>query len=168
MESIILNQVLEKEKTLPQEIKKMKKTFLFIVGLVILLLAGSSLLAQSNNYKVIVNNANSVNSMTKKEVSNLFLKKTTKWSSGEKVQPVDLVDTSAIRQGFSKGVHGRKVSSIKAYWQKEIFSGRNVPPAEKKTEREVLQFVSNNPGAVGYVSGSAILGNNQVKELEID
>ena len=81
---------------------------------------------------------------------------------------MDLVDSSAIRQDFSKGIHGRKVSSIKAYWQKEIFSGRNVPPSEKKTEREVLQFVSNNPGAIGYVSASANTGNYKVKVLNVN
>jgi ABC-type phosphate transport system substrate-binding protein len=146
----------------------MRKTFYLTMVIMLLIFSGSTLLAQSNNYKVIVNSANSLSEMTKKEVSNLFLKKTTKWSNGEKVQPVDLVDTSAVRQDFSKGVHGRKVSSIKAYWQKEIFSGRNVPPAEKKTEREVLQFVSDNPGAIGYIATATSTGNYKVKALKIN
>ena len=73
-----------------------------------------------------------------------------------------------MREKFSKDIHGRKVSSIKAYWQKQIFSGRKIPPPEKKSDREVLVFVQNNPGAVGYVSASANLSQYNVKALKVN
>ena len=133
----------------------------------IVVLGAVLLQAQALKVKVVVHKDNPATVLSKKEVSNLFLKKTTSWSNGTKVVAIDLVDSAALRQKFSKEIHGRKVSSIKAYWQKEIFSGRNVPPAEKRTEREVMQFVQNNPGAVGYISASTGTGNFQVKVLEI-
>jgi ABC-type phosphate transport system substrate-binding protein len=103
-------------------------------------------------YKVIVNSDNSVESLSAKEVSKIFLKKTTKWSDGTKIVPVDQESDNAARKNFTKSVHNKSVAAIKAYWQKKIFSGRGVPPAEKKSSRDVVSYVKQNPGAIGYVS----------------
>jgi len=138
---------------------------LSIVSILVLVLS-SGLMAQVGQYKIVVNKDNPVSSLSQKEISNLFLKKVTKWSNGLSVQPVDLADTSPVREKFSKEIHNRKVSSIKAYWQKQIFSGRKVPPAEKKSNREILIYLQNNPGAVGYVSAATNINQYQVKILQ--
>jgi ABC-type phosphate transport system substrate-binding protein len=106
--------------------------------------------------------------MAKKEVSNAFLKKTTKWGNGEAILPVDLVSSSDTREAFSMNIHERKVSAIKAYWQKQIFSGRKIPPAEKRNNREILLFVQENPGAVGYISATTSTGGYRVKTIKIN
>ena len=124
----------------------------------IALLAGTALItgsAQAASFKVIVNNSVSVNSLSKKAASDLFLKKTTKWESGAAVTPVDQLDSSNTREGFSKAVHGKTTAAVTSYWNQQIFSGRDVPPVEKKSDAEVLSFVRNTPGAIGYVSDGA-------------
>jgi ABC-type phosphate transport system substrate-binding protein len=105
--------------------------------------------------KVIVNNSVTITSLSKKAASDLFLKKTTKWSDGAAVLPVDLVDTSSTRESMSKSVHGKTTAAVKSYWNQQIFSGRDVPPVEKKSDAEVLAFVRSTPGAIGYVSEAA-------------
>jgi ABC-type phosphate transport system substrate-binding protein len=124
----------------------------------IALLAGTALVtvtAQAASYKVIVNNSVSVSSLSKKAASDLFLKKTTKWESGAAVAPVDQLESSNAREGFSKAVHGKTAAAVKSYWNQQIFSGRDVPPVEKKTDAEVLAFVRSTTGAIGYVSDAA-------------
>lgn len=124
----------------------------------IALLAGTVLVtgtAQAASYKLIVNNSVSVSSLSKKAVSDLFLKKATKWESGAAVTPVDQLDSSNTREGFSKAVHGKTAAAVKSYWNQQIFSGRDVPPVEKKSDAEVLAFVRSTTGAIGYVSEAA-------------
>jgi len=111
--------------------------------------------AQAAPYKIVVNNSVSVSSLSKKAASDLFLKKTTKWEGGAAVLPVDQLDSSSTREGFSKSVHGKTAAAVKSYWNQQIFSGREVPPVEKKSDAEVLSFVRSTPGAIGYVSDSA-------------
>ena len=111
--------------------------------------------AQAASYKVIANNSVPANSLSRKAASDLFLKKTTKWENGSAVTPVDQLDSSNVREGFSKGVHGKTAAAVKSYWNQQIFSGRDVPPVEKKSDAEVLSFVRSTPGAVGYVSEGA-------------
>lgn len=121
-------------------------------------------LAQPSTFKVIVNPGNPVASLSKKEVSNLFLKKKGRWDEMRaNVEPVDL--DAAVREDFSQEVHGRSVTAIKSYWQRQIFSGREVPPPEVKTDADVIAFVAARPGAIGYVSASTSLAG--VKEVRI-
>lgn len=124
----------------------------------IALLAGTMFLAgaaHAASYKLIVNNSVNVEALSKKTASDLFLKKTTKWENGAPVVPVDQVDSSAAREGFSKGVLGKAPAAVKSYWNQQIFSGRDVPPVEKRSDAEVLSFVRSTPGAIGYISPSA-------------
>ena len=123
-----------------------------------------SLLAQ-DGYKIIVNSSNNIESLNTKEVSKIFLKKTDKWSDGSKIVPVDQLGENAARKNFTIDILNKNVAAIQAYWQKKIFSGRGVPPSEKKSSRIVVSFVKQNPGAIGYVSSGA--STNGVKVIDI-
>lgn len=145
----------------------MKKPMIYLLMFFKLFAFGSLVQAQdSGSYKIIVNAANPVSSLSKDQVSKLFLKKVTKWDHGKSALPVDLIDTP-VRQKFSEEIHGKKVSAIKAYWQQKIFSGREVPPPEKASDEEVLSYVQANPDAIGYISGSAAVDNAKIKVLNI-
>lgn len=131
----------------------MKRMKLMLPALVVSLLWGTAALAAG--YKVIVNNANATSSIAKKELSQLFMKKTAKWSDGTAVVAVDQTDKSTVRERFTQEVHGKSVAAVKSYWQQQIFSGRDVPPVEKSSDAQVVAFVKQNPGAVGYVGEGA-------------
>lgn len=133
---------------------------------IVLLLAATSAPAQDVAFLVVVHESNPVSSMSKVDVSRMFLKKTTHWESGFKVKPVDQAASSAVRESFSKAILNREVRAIKAYWQKLLFSGRAAPPPELNSDREILEYVRNNTGAIGYVSAAAALGS-EVKRLTL-
>ena len=146
----------------------MKSTIIMICLCLGAVCWGSLAFAGEDGFKVVVNASNPSDSLSRKDVSKLFLKKVTKWEeSGEKVEPVELVDDSELREYFSEKIHGRKVSSIKSYWQKKIFSGRGVPPLEKESEEELLEFVGKHAGAIGYVSEEADMSAYEVKVLDV-
>ena len=117
--------------------------------------------AQSEvSYRIVVNSANPVSSLSRNELARLFLKKTIAWQSGGEVRPVDLAEDSDVRQAFSKEILGKDVSAVKGYWQQLIFTGRGVPPIEKQSEAAVLAFVAAERYAIGYVSTTASLGSD--------
>ena len=118
-------------------------------------------------FKVVVHSSNPVSALSKAEAAKIFLKKSKSWDHGLGVVAVDQAPSRSVRQSFSREVHGKEVAWIKSYWQKMIFSGRATPPPELGSDREVLEFVKNNAGAVGYVSANASLGSG-VKKIEIE
>jgi ABC-type phosphate transport system substrate-binding protein len=79
--------------------------------------------------------------------------------------PVDLTVDSSVRESFSRVVHGRGAAAIRNRWQQQIYSGRGVPPPERGSEREVVDFVEANPGAIGYLAAST--PSNEVKVIEL-
>lgn len=131
-----------------------------------LLSSGPEAATQAAGFVVVVNAANPVTAVTREEASRLFLKKTDRWADGGTVAPVDLPDGSPTRQAFSKAVHNRSMSAIKAYWQQQVFAAKGIPPMEKESDAEVLAFVRGDPHAIGYVSASAPLGAG-VKRVDI-
>ncbi|ASB48973.1 substrate-binding domain-containing protein [Alkalitalea saponilacus] len=112
-------------------------------------------IAYSQSYKVIVNSDNSTASLTSKEVSDIFLKRTSRWDSGVAILPVDLTPNSSVRATFTQEVHGRNVNAIRSFWQQAAFSGAGSPPPEQPNDEAVVNYVRNNPGAIGYVSAAA-------------
>jgi ABC-type phosphate transport system substrate-binding protein len=119
---------------------------------------GARLEAQSATYVVVVSDANPITSITRDELSRLFLKKVTVWRGVGTIVPVDQPESSPVRRTFTRDVHHREVPSVKNYWQQMIFAGRAIPPAERASDEDVISFVRGNRLAIGYVSASAPLG----------
>ena len=119
----------------------------------------------AGGYQIVVNPSNPAAAVSAAQLSRMFLKKLPKWDHGATVVPVDQPAEAAVRAEFSKAVHGKAVAAVAAYWQQQIFAGRDVPPAEKAGDEAVLAFVRANPGAVGYVSAAA--NTSGVKVLEV-
>ena len=142
-----------------------RKHLLLIAMLGGLLLAPPEARGQ-NGFRIIVNKANPVDSMSRDEISALFLKKKTRWEDGERVLPLDQSHNSSVRSRFSKHVHRKSVSAIKNYWQQQIFAGRDVPPPEKATDGQVVAYVESNPGAIGYVTADTNLSSVKVLTIE--
>jgi ABC-type phosphate transport system substrate-binding protein len=117
-------------------------------------------------FVVIVNAANPVSAVPAGQLAGLFLKKVTQWSGGLPAQPVDLGADSAVRESFSHQIHHKGTAAVKAYWQQMIFSGREVPPPEKASAREVVAFVSANRGGIGYVPVGTPLGS-EAKAVDV-
>jgi hypothetical protein len=117
-------------------------------------------------FRIVVHPNNPARSAERAFLSDVFLKKHTRWNDGEAIRPVDLRPAHPARQKFTERVLKRSVGAVRSYWQQRIFSGRDVPPPELETDDEVLAFVAKYPGAIGYLSGTAKLKG--VKELSIE
>lgn len=120
--------------------------------------------AQDKGYKIIVNASNPVSVLHKAELSDIFLKKMTKFPDGRGVAPVDLTVNSSTRELFSEDVHKKSSAAVDSYWAQLLFSGRGVPPA-KRSENDALDYVRSNPNGISYVSAGVTLDG--VKAIRI-
>ncbi|MEM7350879.1 MAG: hypothetical protein AAF657_08745 [Acidobacteriota bacterium] len=119
-----------------------------------------------SGFQVVIHTANPVEELEANDVAKMFQQKVRRWEHREKVVPVDLIQISEVRERFTRAIHGKSVTAIESFWQRIIFSGRGKPPEQKQTEAEVLTFVSEHPGGIGYVSDSMELVPG-VKKLKI-
>ncbi len=147
-------------------IKRFRLHISFLLAILLLAGYGGADDAKPPSFQIVVHKENQTAELSRKELSRIFLKKTTTWKDGQKIQPVDLQEASDLREDFSTIVLRKKISRVKSYWQRKIFSGRGVPPPEKLSEAEVLRFVEENPGAIGYVSADAKVNPEILRRLD--
>ncbi|NUO64259.1 MAG: hypothetical protein HOQ11_12270 [Gemmatimonadaceae bacterium] len=138
----------------------------------LVLLAGVAMLigrpaaAQNNRFVLVVNAGNPTASLPTKDVSRIFRKDVTRWPDGSAIQPVELPAEAPARAEFTQRVHGKPVQAMVAFWQQQIFSGRAVPPLERKSDADVVEYVRSHPGAIGYVTAGTTLPS-EVKAIAV-
>jgi ABC-type phosphate transport system substrate-binding protein len=110
-------------------------------------------------FRVIVHSTNPVDSISRQQLSAIYMKKVRQWPNRTEIAPVDQSPTSRVRERFSDSVHGKSVAYVTRYWHRVIFSGRGLPPFELSSSAAVAEFVSENRGAIGYVSPDLVLGD---------
>lgn len=148
--------------------KMIQKYIWFFLLFTLTALSISTTSAPREKFVIIVNKENEISSISRKELSKIFLKRVRRWDNDEKITPVDQKVEIPVREFFTLRVHKKKVAAIKAYWQKRIFTGRGVPPAELKSSKEVLEYVSEDVNAIGYIRSNSDISNHTVKILTVD
>jgi len=108
-------------------------------------------------FKVIVNQSSGVARATRRELSDMFLKRVDRWPAGDPVMPIDQSERAPVRLAFTKDVHKRSLGEIKTYWQQKVFAGSGTPPMVRASDLEVVDYVKDHRGAVGYVSAETRL-----------
>jgi hypothetical protein len=123
-------------------------------------LGSAAALAESGDperFRVVVNRANPASTAPRDFLEGAFLKKISRWTDGESIQPVDQPPSSTVRRSFSKSVLRRSVDVVRNYWLQRIFAGRSTPPPELGSDEAVMRYVAKYRGAIGYVSSSTEL-----------
>lgn len=118
------------------------------------------------DFVVIVNPNNPSPRLNRDFLIEAFLKRTTRWGDGEALRPVDQRFDTTVRRAFSQSVLQRSAEAVKNYWQQRIFSGRDLPPPELASDNDVIAYVLQHRGAVGYVSRGASLDRAKPVSVE--
>ena len=119
---------------------------------------------QPEAYKIIVNPSNPTSSLTRAQLSRMFLEAAT-WPDGQPVLPVDLMPESPVRELFSTAIHGMPAAAAAAA---RAASGARAGrmPMTVSSDADVIQYVRLKLGGIGYVSPSADVSG--VKVISID
>ncbi|MDD3353182.1 hypothetical protein [Zoogloea sp.] len=93
--------------------------------------------------------------LKRNQVEALFLGRTTTLPDGTPVKLVDL-PPGPIRDDFYLKLTGKNPAQIRAYWSRQVFTGRATPPREAQSLNEALQWLGETPHVIGYLpSGEA-------------
>ncbi|MCB0366980.1 MAG: hypothetical protein H6624_00145 [Bdellovibrionaceae bacterium] len=132
----------------------MNKVSLFvslILGVLVYGGADSSALAQEK-FVLVVNAKNSVTQVDSGIAKDIYFGRKLFWESGVKIRPALLDQKNPVTSSFLSGCLDTETSRYLAFWRRRLFSGRGVPPKQFQSEKELLEFVSQNEGAIAVVS----------------
>lgn len=100
---------------------------------------------------VVVNARLGVAAMTHNEVVNVFFGRNRQFFNGVEAEPVELPENHPERARFYRLLVGKDLSEIRAYWSRQVFSGRMQPPVQVNSSEEVLKWVIAHPGGIGVL-----------------
>lgn len=152
----------------PRPVFPRAAALLTVIFLAAATLVATTVAAEEPSYRLIVHADNPFDSFSARDVAQFFLKRKERWPHGVDVEPVDQPFGSEVREAMSLAIHGRSSDKIEIYWQRQIFSGERIPPEIVTNDAEVVAFVRERPGAIGYVSAeylSVDLPKDGVKPL---
>ena len=129
---------------------------------IIALALGLGALSAAADVVAVVSSKSSVTALSKNQVADIFLGKTSRFPDGEPAVPIDQVEGSPARDEFYAKFTGKNAAQIKAHWSKIIFTGRGQPPKEVASSAEVKKEVVQNPRAIGYIERSLVDGSLRV------
>jgi ABC-type phosphate transport system substrate-binding protein len=121
-----------------------------------LLAAGS---AYAADLVVIANTGSGFDKLTRDEAVNIFMGRYKKLPSGITALPVD---ESSQKAAFYRMLVGKELAEIQSYWARLIFSGQSSPPRLMDDPNEVIETVSNNKGAIGYIDRKKVTARVKV------
>ena len=105
---------------------------------------------------VVMSARSSVSSLSKAQVSQIFLAKSAALPDGSRATPIDQTEGSAVRNDFYTRVAGKDAAQMRAYWSQLMFTGKAQRPKQLASDAAVVQAVAASPGTIGYVNAAAV------------
>jgi ABC-type phosphate transport system substrate-binding protein len=104
----------------------------------------------------VVSAKSSVTELSKDQVSDIFLGKSSTFPKGGQAVPIDQAGDAPVREEFYTKMTGRTATQLKSYWAKQTFSGKGTPPKVVTGDSEIKKLIAENPNIIGYMDKSKI------------
>ncbi len=116
---------------------------------------------------ILVNRSNPVENLSFAELRKVFLGEQNHWSDGRRITLVMLESGKPERQVVLTLIYRMEDKDFNAYFLHHVFTGDiHAAPTTLATPTEVLKFVSNVQGAIGYLRTTAV--DESVKIVRVD
>jgi phosphate transport system substrate-binding protein len=116
---------------------------------------------------IIVNQANTINDISLKELRTVFLGERSHWPNGRRITLVMMDTGLAERKAVLRDICHMSETEFSRHFLQGLFTGEVfVSPKTLSTPTGVRKFVFNVPGAIGYVRASDV--DETVKAIRVN
>lgn len=134
-----------------------------------LLLSALSVSGESHTeIAIIANKAIAISKLSRNELRPIFQTKKDTWPDGTPAHPMNLPESSPIRQAFDTAVLGLDPDRVARYWIDRKIRGGDRPPPTLGSSALIVKLVSKTAGGLGYVEASAVDGSVKVVAKVVD
>ncbi|MFC1585862.1 substrate-binding domain-containing protein [Fibrobacterota bacterium] len=120
--------------------------------------------AEDGKIIVIVNKEGPEARASKSLIKKIYSGKIQSWEDGNLIKACDQKLHKSAAQAFLSGYLDKSVEEYQALWMEKMLSGDASPPKSMEGDEEVIEFVSRNKGAIGYINEGAL--TDEVKKIE--
>lgn len=107
---------------------------------------------------VVANSSVSVAAIPPDDLREIFLGAKYSLSNGAKVTPV-LLKGGPVHDLFLKSYLGKTAEGFRTWWLQIVFTGQGLLPKTFVSEADLVDYVSQTRGAIGYATRANVRGN---------
>lgn len=111
----------------------------------------------ANAAVVVIGNTGGADTISAADVKKLFLGK-----GSSSAVPYELEEGNATRSAFHSSVTGKSDAQLKAFWSKQVFTGKGNPPAAVSSPAAMKAAVAADTNGVGYLDEADVDGTVKV------
>lgn len=130
------------------------------------LVMGLSSFAAHAELVVVVSAHNPIKSLSRAELSDIYLGRRQLLPNGERIVPIDQQDSAPAYEEFYGTYLGRSLAQVTAHWSRLIFTGRGQPPRAVPDGAAAADIVAHNPEAIAYVDRALVDERLRVVPIE--
>jgi len=115
---------------------------------------------------VVVSAQNPIRSLSRAELSDIYLGRMQRLPNGERIVPIDQKYSAPAYEEFYGTYLGRSLAQIAAHWSKLIFTGRGEPPRAVPDGSAAADIVAQNPQAIAYLDRALVDARLRIVPIE--
>lgn len=123
--------------------------------------------ANAAGFVLVANKDVNMEKISQDNFRNIFLGNKTHWENDKKVRVCQLTQEHPATKAMIESGLKMNVEEFNFIWRNRLFSGRAVPPRKFDEESKLIAYISENPGAIGFVSGKDMPKDKNIQLLEI-
>lgn len=104
---------------------------------------------------IITNKNVSENTLNQEHLQDIFLGKVVQWEDHKAIRMAVLRDPKLHEVFLEEYIH-KSQNQWRMYWKRMVFTGRGLPPRTVNSEAEMLEYVAETDGAIGYVTSDKL------------
>ncbi|MBU0992816.1 MAG: substrate-binding domain-containing protein [Proteobacteria bacterium] len=105
----------------------------------------------------IANDSVPMDSITRKELKDIYTGKTKLWGNGDKIVLTFLKQTDVYAY-FLRNYVNKTPTQFVNYWRNMVFMGKaTFIPKSIKEEDKLMEYISSTKGAIGYISSNKLI-----------
>lgn len=143
----------------------MRKPFAGLASGLLLSLLTSTAVAE---VVVVVSTESPLESLSGNQLADIYMGRLVDLPTGDSVVPIDQSDRSPVHEAFYQKYLGRSAAQVKAHWSRLIFTGRGQPPRSVSDSEAVVELVSDNHHAIGYIDSSEVPVASSLRVVDIE
>ena len=132
--------------------------------LLLLFLFCAAMASSAAAQTIVANPAVKGAEISKSDLRDIFSGSSSTFKDGSHAVPVTL-RAGAVHEEFLKTYVGKTDSGFRAAWRMLVFTGQGSMPKTLDSDAQVVEYVANTPGAIGYVSKGS--PSDKVKVLTV-
>jgi ABC-type phosphate transport system substrate-binding protein len=110
----------------------------------------------------VITHPDNPNTFETEDIQKLFLGKQRTFANGESALVYALPNSHGATNYFVSSALNKSNTQWRAYWSKRMFTGKGRPPTVRDDNEAMLDMVTKNPNAIGFVDSQYVNSNVKV------